>query len=62
MVIQLGCCFNDLRSSYPKGTVILTKTNMAAIQLDVNHKYTTLRARLINDLIKQLSRLDGAMA
>jgi len=37
---------NDLRSILPNWIAILAKSNMAAIQLDVNHTYTT---RLIND-------------
>ena len=38
-VIQLRCCFNDRRSSWHSGVDVLAKSNMAAIQLDVNHRY-----------------------
>ena len=47
--IHLRYCFNDLRSSEPDRAAILAKSNMAAIQLDVKHKYKTFRARLIHD-------------
>ena len=39
--IQLSSCFNDLRSSSPIGPPSWQNTKMAAIQLDVIHRYTT---------------------